>query len=182
MTCPRAVIGTGTGAAGLRPLAERCRGFGHLLSRPGDSYQAGQARPLEDLADVVERDDQFLEPVQRGVVLPVQQDAAVLLGSDGPAGQLDLPALGPEQRLDGGVESEGQRGELGGGEGTLAPLRLVNGLPAPGFAQVAAEGFTEVGQRQLPLRPQARDLPADGFFDSHPTLSSVTLSNDNVAL
>ena len=39
------------------------RGFGHLLSCPGDSYQAGQAWPLEDLADVVEHDDQFLEPV-----------------------------------------------------------------------------------------------------------------------
>ena len=107
MTCPRAVTGAGTGAAGrLRPLAARCRGLrgtGHLLDGPGDSYQAGQAGPLEDLADVVERDDQFLEPVQRGVVLPVQQDAAVLLGSDGPAGLLDLPALGAEQGLDGGV-------------------------------------------------------------------------------
>ena len=50
------------------------------------------------------------------------------------------------------------------------------------FAQVTAEGFTEVGQRQLPLRPQARDLPADDFFDPHPSLPSVTLSNDNVAL
>src|SRR3984957_6277814 len=173
MTCPQAVAGAGTGAAGgLRPLAARCRGRrgpGHLLGCPGDPYQAGQAWPPEDLADVVERDDQFLEPVKRGVVLPVQQDAAVLLGGDGPAGQLDLPALGAEQGLDGGVESQGQRGELGGGEGTLAAFGLGDGLPAPGFAQVTAEGFTEVGQRQLPLRPQARDLPADGFLDSHPT-------------
>jgi hypothetical protein len=66
--------------------------------------------------------------------------------------------------------------------GTLAALGLVDGLPAPGFAQVAAEGFTEVGQRQLPLRPQARDLSADGFFDAHPSLPSVTPGNDNVAL
>ena len=186
MTCPLAASSAGAGAAGrLRPLAGRCRGlrgFGHLLGCPGDSYQAGQAWPLEDFADVVERDDQFLEPVQRGVVLPVQQDAAVLLGGDGPAGQLDLPALGAEQGLDGGVEGEGQRGELRGGEGTLAALGLVDGLPAPGSAQVAAEGLAEVGQRQLPLRPQARDLPADGFFDSHPSLPGVTPSDDNVAL
>src|SRR5580700_269080 len=124
MTCPERRLGAGTGAAErLRPLAARCRGlrgFGHLPGGLGDSHQAGQAWPLEDLADVVERDDQFLEPVQRSVVLPVQQDAAVLLGSDSPAGQLDLPALGAEQGLDGGVESERQRGELGGGEGTLA--------------------------------------------------------------
>src|SRR3984957_3094333 len=168
-----AVTVGGTGAAGrLRPLSAPCpglRGFGHLLGCPGDSHQASQAWPLKDLADVVERDDQFLEPVQRSVVLPVQQNAAVLLGSDGPAGQLDLPALGAEQGLDGGVESERQRGELGGGEGALAALGLVDGLPAPGFAQVTAEGFAEVGQRQPPLRPQACDLPAYGFFDPHPT-------------
>jgi hypothetical protein len=64
---PPATAEAGTGAAGrLRPLAARrrgLRGFGHLLGGPGDSYQAGQAWPLEDLADVVERDDQFLEPV-----------------------------------------------------------------------------------------------------------------------
>src|SRR5690349_15831198 len=177
MTCPQAMTYARDWYSGaLRPLAERCRGlrgFGHLLGCPGDSYQPGQAWPLEDLADVVERDDQFLESVQRGVILPVQQDAAVLLGSDGPAGQLDLPALGAEQGLDGGVENEGQRGELGGGEGTLAAFGLVDGLPAPGFAQVAAEGFTEVGQRQLPLRPQARDLPADGFFDPQDRKSVV---------
>lgn len=99
-------------------------GFGHLFGCAGDSHQAGQAWPLEDLADVVERDDQFLQPVQRGVVLPVEQDAAVLLGGDGPAGQLDLPALRAEQGLDGGVQGEGQRGELGGGERTLAALGL----------------------------------------------------------
>jgi hypothetical protein len=52
----------------------------------------------------VQRDDQFLEPVKRGVVLPVQQGAAVLLGGDGPAGQLDLIVLGAEQGLDGGVQ------------------------------------------------------------------------------
>jgi hypothetical protein len=33
-----------------------------MLGCPGDSHQAAQAWPLEDLADVVERDDQFLEP------------------------------------------------------------------------------------------------------------------------
>jgi hypothetical protein len=32
-----------------------------------------------------------------------------------PGRQLDLPVLGAEQGLGGGVESEGQRGELGGG-------------------------------------------------------------------
>jgi hypothetical protein len=100
-----------------------------LLGCPGDSHQASQAWPLEDLADVVECDNQFLEPVKRSVVLPVQEDTAVLLGSDGPAGQLDLPTLGAEQGLDGGVESERQRGELGGGEGTLAALGLVLKTP-----------------------------------------------------
>src|SRR5262249_53148565 len=84
-----------------------CRGWwgsGHLPGRPADSCQAGQDGALEDLADVVQRDDQFLEPVQGGV-LPVQQDAAVLLRGDGPAGQLDRVVLGAEQGLDGGVES-----------------------------------------------------------------------------
>jgi len=87
-----------------------------LFGRLGDSCQAGQAWPLEDLADVVERDDQFLEPVQRSVIMPVQQDATVFIGDDGPAGQLDLLVLGAEQGLDGGIKSEGQRGEFGGGK------------------------------------------------------------------
>jgi hypothetical protein len=117
----------------------------------------------------VQRDDQFLKPVQRGVVLPVQQDAAVLLRGDGPARKLDLLVLGAEQRLDRGVENQGQRGEFGGGEGTLAPFGLMDSLPAPRFAQVAAEGFAQVGQGQLPLRSQACDLPADGFLNPHPS-------------
>ena len=79
-------------------------GSGHLFGRPADSCQAGQDGALEDLADVVQRDDQVLEPVQ-GRVLPVQQDAAVLLRGDGPAGELDRVVLGAEQGLDGGVES-----------------------------------------------------------------------------
>jgi len=66
-------------------------------------------------------------------------------GGDGPAGQLDRLVLGAEQGLDGGVEGEGQRGELGGGKGALAALGLVDGLPAPGLAQVAAESLAEVG-------------------------------------
>ena len=70
-----------------------------------------------------------------------KQGAAVLLGGDGPAGQLDLIVLGAEQGLDGGVESQGQGGEFGGGEGTLAAFGLVDGLSAPGLAQIAAEGF-----------------------------------------
>jgi hypothetical protein len=76
-----------------------------LFGRPADSCQAGQDGALEDLADAVQCDDQFLEPVQRGVVLPVQEGAAVLLSGDGLAGQLDLIVLGAEQGLDGGVES-----------------------------------------------------------------------------
>jgi hypothetical protein len=43
----------------------------------------------------------------------------------------------------------------------------MDGLPAPGFAQIAAEGFAQVGQGQLPLCSQACDLPADGFFNPH---------------
>src|ERR1700689_861165 len=138
MTCPpgadrrRNWFGeAATTAGGALP---RLRRSGHLFGCLGDPYQAGQAWPLEDLADVVERDDQFLEPVQRGVILPVQQDAAVFLGDDGPAGQLDLLALGAEQGLDGGIKSEGQRGEFGRGKGALASFGLVDGLPAPGFA------------------------------------------------
>jgi hypothetical protein len=46
----------------------------------------------------------------------------------------------------------------------------MDGLPAPGLAQVAAKGFAQVGQRLLPLRAQARDLPAYGFFNPHPGL------------
>jgi len=49
--------------------------------------------------------------------------------------------LGPEQGLDRGIESQGQGGEFGGGERTLAALSLVDGLSAPGLAQIAAEGF-----------------------------------------
>jgi hypothetical protein len=44
----------------------------------------------------------------------------------------------------------------------------MDGLPAPGLAQVAAEGLAQVGQRLLPLCSQACDLPADGFFNPHP--------------
>jgi hypothetical protein len=43
----------------------------------------------------------------------------------------------------------------------------MDGLSAPGFAQIAAEGFAEVGLGQLPLCAQVRDLPADGFFNAH---------------
>jgi hypothetical protein len=50
-------------------------------------------------------------------------------------------AFAGRQGLDGGVESEGQGGELGGGERTLAAFSLMDGLPAPGLAQIAAEGF-----------------------------------------
>lgn len=92
----------------LRQLkCDTCMGTGRLFGRLGDSGQAGQGGALEDLGDVVQRDDQFLEPVQRGVVLPVQQGAAVFLRGDGPAGQLDLLAFGAEQGLDGGVQSQG---------------------------------------------------------------------------
>ena len=65
-------------------------GAGHLFGRPADACQAGQGGALEDLADIVQRDDQFLEPVQRRVLLPVQQDATVLLRGNGPAGEFDL--------------------------------------------------------------------------------------------
>jgi len=82
--------------------------------------------------------------------------------------------------LDGSVESQGEGGEFGGGEGTLAAFSLMDGLSAPGLAQVAAEGFPQVGLRQLPLRPQARDLSADGFFDLHPGPYGVSPENDNV--
>jgi SAM-dependent methyltransferase len=157
----------------------RRRTTGHLLGGPGDACHAGQDGALEDLADVVQRADKFLEPVQGAVVPPVQQGAAVLLGGDGPAGQLDRIVSSAEEGLDGGVEDQGQGGELGGGEGTLATFGLMDGLPAPGLAQILAEGFAQLGQRQLPLRPQACDLPADGFFNPHPGSHRVNPGNDN---
>ena len=162
LTVPQVLAFAGGKPGGAAASLARCclarGGAGDLSGRPGNSCHAGQGGALEDLTDVVQGDDQFLEPVKRGVVLPVQQGAAVLLKGDGPAGQLDLIVLGAEQGLDGSVESESQGGELGGGEGTLAAFSLMDGLPAPGLAQIAAEGFAEVGQRQLPLRSQACDL------------------------
>ncbi|HET6185941.1 MAG TPA: hypothetical protein VFE59_02960, partial [Trebonia sp.] len=160
----------GTGPAErLRPLAARCRGrrgSGHLLGCPGDSHQASQAWPLDDLADVVQRDDQFLASSGASFCL-FSRTPRYSSGATARPGSSTCPLSARKQGLDRGVEGEGQRGELGGGEGTPAAVGLVDGLPAPGFAQVTAEGFAEVGQRQLPLRPQARDLPADGFLDSH---------------
>jgi len=82
-----------------------------------------------------------------------------------------------------GVKEKLVRGkfELGTEDHPLAVLGSGIGVNR-GRAPNTGQGFTEVGQRQLPLRPQARDLPADGFFDPHPSLPSVTPSNDNVAL
>ena len=47
-------------------------GSGLLFGRPGNSRQSGEGRALEDLADVVESDDEFLEPVQGRALLPAQ--------------------------------------------------------------------------------------------------------------
>jgi len=43
-----------------------------LSGRPGNWHQSGEGRALEDLADVVESDDEFLEPVQGCALLPAQ--------------------------------------------------------------------------------------------------------------
>ena len=67
----------GPTAAGRRGVP--VSGVPSLLDRLGYSRQAGQGGAVKDLTDVVQRDDQFLEPVQRGVVLPVQEGATVLL-------------------------------------------------------------------------------------------------------
>jgi hypothetical protein len=153
-------------------------GSGRLFGRPADSRQAGQGGAGEDLADVVKRDDHLLDPVQGCVLLPVQQDAPVLLGGDSQAGELDLGGLRAEQDLDGGVESQGEGGQFGGGEGALPAFGLVDGLPAPRPAQVASQGLAQVGQRQLPLGPEACDLPPDDLFDPHPRslLSSQSMT------
>src|SRR6185312_5090106 len=90
----------------------------------------------------------------------------------------DLGALRAEQDLDGGVESQGEGGQFGRGEGALPAFGLVDGLPAPRPAQVATQGLAQVGQRQLPLGPEACDLPPDDLFDPHPRFPSVITFND----
>lgn len=137
-------------------------GAGHLLGGPGNAGHAGQGGAVEDLADVAQRDDQLLQPIQRAIVFPVQQGATVLLAGDGPAGQLDLVVLAAEQGLDGGVEYQGQGGELGGGEGALAAFGLMDGLPAPGPAYTAPM-----------LREQIRDLAAKDVVHLVADLSAV---------
>jgi hypothetical protein len=94
----------------------------HLFGCAGDPCQAAQGGAREDLADVVQCDDQFLEPVKGGVFFPVQQDAAVLLRADGAAREFDLIVLGAEQGLDGGVQSQGEGGQFRSGERSLAAL------------------------------------------------------------
>ena len=147
--------------------ASRPFGSGQLFGHPADPGQAGQGGAREDFADVMQRDDQFLDPVQRRVLLPAQQDTPVFLGRDGPPGELDLLILRAEQSLDGGVQSQGEGGQLRRGEGALAAFGLMDSLPAPRPFQVLPQGLAQVGQRQLPLRPKARDLPSDGLFDPH---------------
>jgi hypothetical protein len=93
-----------------RPGPAACSAAGRFVPA------GGQAGTGEDLADVVQRDDHLIAPVQGRAFLPVQQDAPVLLGGDHPAGELDLAVLLTEQDLDGGVESQGEGGEFRGGE------------------------------------------------------------------
>jgi anti-sigma B factor antagonist len=83
----------------------------------------------------VQRDDQFFEPVERSVPLPVQQRAAVLLGRDRAARQLDVLLAGAEQGRDRRVEGQGEGDELSGRERALATFGLMDRLPAPGAAK-----------------------------------------------
>ena len=70
--------GAGAGGKSVRGGYRRLRmllglwGSSHLFGRPGNSRQTGKGGALEDLADVMERDDEFLEPVQGHVLLPAQ--------------------------------------------------------------------------------------------------------------
>ena len=63
----------------VRAVCRQCRGR-YLFCYPADLRQPGQGGPGQDLRDVVQRHDQFLDAVQRGVVPCVQQDGPVVLG------------------------------------------------------------------------------------------------------
>jgi hypothetical protein len=115
----------------------------------------------------VQRDQEFLDPVQRCVLAGVDEGRPVVLGRDPRAGQLDLVRVGDEQGRDRGVEGQRQRGQLGGGEGTPPALGLVDGLTAPGASQVAPDRLTELGQRHPAAGPETGDLLANSHLDLH---------------
>ena len=86
-------------------------GRGDLLGHPSDLGQAGQGRPGQDLSDVMQRHDEFLDSVERCVVAGRDEDRPVVPRGDARTGQLDLIRLGQEQGRDRGIE--GQGGQLG---------------------------------------------------------------------
>jgi len=61
----------------------------------------------------VQRHDQLLNAVQRGVVACVQEDGPVVLGRDSLAGQLDLVGVREEQRGDRGGKGPPDPGRWG---------------------------------------------------------------------
>jgi hypothetical protein len=115
----------------------------------------------------VQGHDQFLDAVQGRVLVRVQEYAPVFLGRDRSARHLDAFLVREEQGRNRSVQGQGDGRQFGRGEGAATAFGLMDGLSAPGLAQVSAYRLAQFGERHPPRFPQAGDLSSDGFLDPH---------------